>query len=164
MTMSEQPVHAATNRDPYGGRATTVRVLANALLVLLAFEVVSFVVAAAGLVAGTSGPMTPAELVPILAVFLLIRWVAVLPGMLPVLAGIDYLARRVPYARALTAIIAFTPMIAWELTKSPGSFPSDQGAILGVTAVVFAALARLPVRRTAGRGTPPPAESVIASH
>jgi membrane-associated phospholipid phosphatase len=156
MTMSGQPVHAATNRDPYGWRATIVRVLANALLVLLAFEVVSFVVAAAGLVAGTSGPMTPAELVPALGVFLLVRWVFVLPGLLPVLAGIDYIARRVPHARALTAIIALTPMIAWELTKSPGGFPSGQGAILGVTAVVFAVLARLPVRRTEGRGTPHP--------
>jgi hypothetical protein len=146
MTMSEQPIHAAMNRDPYGWRAATIRVLANALLVLLAFEVVSFVVAAAGLVAGASGPKTPAELVPALALFLLVRWVFVLPGMLPVLAGIDYIARRVPHARALTAIIAFTPMIAWELTKSPGSFPSDQGAILGVTAVVFAVLARLPMQ------------------
>ena len=146
MTMSEQRVHAATYRDPYGWRAASVRVLANALLVLLAFEAVSFALAAAGLVAGASGPKTPAELVPALAVFLLVRWVFVLPGLLPVLAVIDYIARRVPYARAVTAIIAFTPMIAWELTKSPGNFPSDQGAILGVTAVVFALLARLPVQ------------------
>ena len=144
--MSEQPVHATTARDPYGWRAATARVVANALLVLVVFEVVSFVFAAAGLVAGTSGPMTPAELLPALAIFLLVRWVFVLPGLLPVLAGIDYIARRVPYARVLTAIIALTPMIAWELTKSPGGFPSDQGAILGVTAVVFAVLARLPLQ------------------
>ena len=156
MTMSEQPVHTATNRDPYGWHAATLRVLANALLVLVAFEVVSFLFAAAGLVAGASGPKTPAELVPALAVFLLVRWVFVLPGLLPVLGVIDYIARRVPHARALNAIIAFTPMIAWELTKSPGGFPYDQGAILGVTAVVFALLARLPVRRMDGRGTPPP--------
>ena len=146
MTMSEQPVHAATYHDPYGWRAATIRVLANALLVLLAFEAVSFVFALAGLVAGAPGPKTLAELVPALAVFLLVRWAFVLPGLLPVLAGIDYIARRVPHARALTAIIAFTPMIAWELTKSSGSFPSDQGAILGVTAVVFALVARLPMQ------------------
>ena len=146
MTMSEQPVHTTTTRDPNGWRAATARIVANALLVLVVFEVVSFLFAAAGLVAGASGPKTTAELVPALAVFLLVRWVFVLPGLLPVLAGIDYIGRRVPHARALTAIIAFTPMIAWELTKSPGGFPSDQGAILGVTAVVFAVLARLPLQ------------------
>ena len=34
----------------------------------------------------------------------------------------------------------------WELTKSPGDFPSEQGAVLGVTAVLVAALVRLPAR------------------
>lgn len=162
--MLDQPVHAATRRDPYGWRAATVRVLANAVLVLLVFEVVSFVAATVATVAGTSGPMTPAEWVPVLAVFLLVRWAFVLPGLLPVLVGIDWIARRVPHARVLTGIVALAPMIAWELTKSPGGFPSEQGAILGVTAVVFAALARLPARRAEGRGTPSPAEPVLAAH
>ena len=39
-------------------------------------------------------------------------------------------------------------MVLWELTKSPGGFPSEQGAVLGVTAVLFAILARLPVAST----------------
>lgn len=36
-------------------------------------------------------------------------------------------------------------MIWWELTQSSGGF-SGQGVILGVTAVLFAILARLPAR------------------
>jgi hypothetical protein len=36
-------------------------------------------------------------------------------------------------------------MVLWELTNSPGGF-SDQGVVLGVTAVVFAVLASLPAR------------------
>ena len=78
--------------------------------------------------------------------FLLVRWIFVLPGLLAVLVGIEYVARRVPHARVLTAIVAFAPMALWELTNSPGPFPSDQGAVLGLTAVLFAVLARLPAR------------------
>ena len=48
--MSKQPVRAATDPDPYGRRAGTIRVLANALLVLLAYEVVSLVVGVAQMI------------------------------------------------------------------------------------------------------------------
>src|SRR5664280_878785 len=147
MTMSKHLVRAAPYRDPYGWRAGTVRVLANALLVLLAYEVVAMVDMAANLVAGATIPVTPAELLPlVVAGFLLVRWIFVLPGLLAVLVGLEYVARRAPHARVLTAIVAFAPMVLWELSKSPGGFPSEDGAILGVTAVVFAVLASLPDR------------------
>lgn len=172
MTISKQLARAATYPDPYGRRAGTVRVLANALLVLLAFEVVSLVVGVAQvIVAGATIPETPVEGVPlvvVVAVFLLVRWIFVLPGLLPVLVGIEYVARRAPHARVLTAIVAFAPMVLWELLlKSPGGFPSAQGAVLGVTAVLFAALARLPARLQ-GRSTEdggaaqPPAGTAVA--
>jgi hypothetical protein len=152
--MSEQLVRAATSPDPYGWRAGTVRVLANALLVLLAFEVVSVVVGLAEMVAtGAPPPLPPAQLVLLVAVFVLARWIFVLPGLLLVLVGLEYVARRAPHARVLTAIVAFAPMVLWELTNSPGGF-SVQGAVLGVTAVLFAVLARLPARDLAMR--PPP--------
>lgn len=177
--MSKQLVRAATYRDPYGWRAGTVRVLANALLVLLAYEVVSMVGVAATIVAGTI-PVTPFELVPgvtisitpvalvlLAAGFVLVRWIFVLPGLLVVLAGLEYVARRVPHARVLTAIVAFAPMVLWELTKSPGDFPSATGAVLGLTAVLFAVLARLPARfqghSTDDRGAAqPPAGTAVA--
>jgi hypothetical protein len=159
MTMSKQLVRAATYRDPYGWRAGTVRVLANALLVLLAFEVVSLVATIVAIVAGATIPatplelvpgvtisVTPVELVPLVAGFLLVRWIFVLPGLLVVLVGLEYVARRAPHVRVLTTIVAFAPMVLWELTKSPGDFPSVTGAVLGVTAVLFAVLARLPAR------------------
>jgi hypothetical protein len=161
--MSTQPVQASTQRDPYCWRATIARGLVNGLLVLLAYAAVSFAAAAVGMVAGTSGPMTPTELVPLMAVFLLVRWLFVLPILLPVLVAIDFVARRAPHARALTGIVALTPMIAWELTNSPGDFPSVRGAILGLTAVVFAAIARLPARRTPSREAMPPAGSALGS-
>jgi hypothetical protein len=92
---------------------------------------------------------TPVEGVPLVVViagFLLVRWIYVLPGLLPVLVGLEYVARRAPHARVLTAIVAFAPMVLWELLlKSPGGF-SGFGAVLGVTAVLFAVLARLPAR------------------
>jgi len=141
--MSRQPAHA-TAPDPYGRRAGTVRILANALLVLLAFEVVSLAAAIAAIVAGWTPPVTPVELVPLMAVFLLVRWIVVLPGMLPVLVGLEYVARRAPHARLLTAIVAFAPVVWWELSQSPDGV--SEGAILGVTAVLFAVLARLPAR------------------
>jgi hypothetical protein len=148
-TVAKQPVRAATDPDHSGWRTGAVRVLANALLVLLAFEVVSLVVVMAEMIAGTPPDVTPLELLFVVAVFVLFRWVFVLPGLLLVLVGLEYVARRVPHARVLTAIVAFAPMVFWELTKSPGDFPSEQGAVLGVTAVLFAALARLPA---GGRG------------
>lgn len=122
------------------------------MLVLVAYEVVSMGAGIADVVTrGWTPPETPVEGVPLLlvaVVFLLVRWVYVLPGLLPVLAGIEYVARRAPHARAMTVVVAFGPMVLWELLlKSPGGFPSGQGVILGVTAVLFAALARLPVRR-----------------
>jgi len=104
----------STYPDPDGWRAGIVRVLANALLVLLAFEIVSVSAAAAYLiVAGAPIPETPVEGVPLLVVvagFLLVRWIYVLPGLLPVLVGLEYVARRAPHARVLTAIVAFAPM------------------------------------------------------
>lgn len=48
--MSKPLARAATDPDPYGWRAATVRVLANALLVLLAFEVVSMSAGAAQMI------------------------------------------------------------------------------------------------------------------
>jgi hypothetical protein len=146
MTMSNQLVRAAT--DPDGWRAGTVRVLANALLVLLAFEVVSLAVGVAEmLVTARTPPLPPVQFVLLAAVFLLVRWIFVLPALLPVLVGIEVLARRVPHARVLTAVIALAPMVLWELlVQGPGDVPSGQGVILGATAVLFAVLARLPAR------------------
>jgi hypothetical protein len=151
MTMSDQLVRDATYPDPHGRRAATVRILANALLVLLAFEVVSLVATIVAIVAGWSMPVTPIELVLLMAVFLLVRWIFVLPGMLPVLVGLEYVARRAPHARVLTAIVAFAPMVWWELSQSPDGV-SEFGGVLGVTAVLFAVLARLPAR-FGGRST-----------
>ena len=69
-------------------------------------------------------PVTPVGLaVPLVAGFHLVRWVFVVPSLLPVLVGIEYVARRVPHARVLTAIVAFAPMVLWEFSKSPGGFP-----------------------------------------
>jgi hypothetical protein len=153
MTMAKQPVRAATHPDPHGRRAGTVRVLANALLVLLAYEVVLMAWVAATIVAGMPIPVTPVELAfPLVAGFHLVRWAFVLPGLLAVLVGIEYVARRAPHARVLTAIVAFAPMVLWELSKTPGGFPSEFGAVLGVTALLFAVLARLPAR-FGGRST-----------
>ncbi len=147
--MSKQLVRAATDRDPYGWRAGTARVLANALLVLLAFQVVTMVVGVAEvIVRGATMPVTPAELLPRVVVFVLFRWIVVLPGLLSVLVGIEYVARHAPHARVLTAIVAFAPMAWWTLTQSSDDF----SAVLGVTAVLFALLARLPVR-VQGRST-----------
>ena len=172
--MSNQHVRTATHRDPHGWRAGTIRVLGNALLVLLAFETVSIGYVAALTIAGTPipAPATPVELVLLVAAFVLVRWLFVLPGLLAVLVGIEYVARRVPHARVLTAIVAFAPMVLWELTKSPGGISelgglSEQGLVLGVTAVLFAVVARLPTRvqdESADNlgATQPPAETAIA--
>ena len=168
--MSKHVVRAATHPDPYGWRAGTARVLANALLVLLAFEAVSLVSAAAQIIAtGATLPETPVEGVPLvvwMGVFLLVRWVYVLPGLLPVLVGLEYVARRAPHARVLTATVAFAPMVLWELTQSSGDI-SGQGALLGVTAVLFAVLARLPARfqgrSTEDRGAAQPPAGTAAA-
>lgn len=156
--MLELLVRAATHADPLGRRAGAVRVLANALLVLLAFEVVS-IAAGAGqmIITGVTIPETPVEgapLVVVAAVFLLVRWIYVLPGLLAVLVGLEYVAQRAPHARVLTLTVAFAPMVLWELwLKSPGDSPSAQGAVLGLTAVLFAVIARLPAQ---GRSTEDP--------
>jgi hypothetical protein len=166
MTISNQLVRAATDPDPYGWRATTVRVLANALLVFLAYEVVTMTSMAAMIASGWPPPLPPVELVLMVTAFVLVRWIFVLPGLLPVLVGLDCVARRAPHPRVLTAIVAFAPMVWWELTNSPGGF-SEQGAVLGLTAVLFAVLARLPARTrghsTEDRGAAqPPAEPAVA--
>jgi hypothetical protein len=131
-------------------RAGAVRVIANALLVLLAFEVVTLTVGVAQMiVTGTPPAMQPVELVELVlfaVVFVLIRWVVVLPGLLLVLAGIEYVARRAPHARVMTAIVAFAPMVFWQLTQASGD-TSGFSLVLGLTAVLFAVLARLPARR-----------------
>jgi hypothetical protein len=167
MTMSKQLARAATDPDPYGRRAGTVRVLANALLVLLAFEAVSLVVGVAEvIVKGAPPPVTPVELVLLVVAFVLVRWIFVLPGLLLVLVGLEYVARRAPHARLLTATVAFAPMVWWEITQSSGD-TSIFGAVLGVTAVLFAVLARLPARfqrrSTEDRGAAqPPAGTAVA--
>jgi hypothetical protein len=146
MAMLKLLVRDATDHDSLGRRAGIVRVLANALLVLLAFEVVSLVVGVAQvIVTGAPPPATPVELVLLVAAFVLVRWILVLPGLLLVLVGLDYVARRAPHARVLTAIVAFAPMVWWELTQSSGD-TSGFGAVLGVTAVLFAVVARMPAR------------------
>lgn len=145
--MSSQLVRAATSPDPYGRHAGTVRVLRNALLVLLAFEVVSISAGVAQMiVTGSPLPLPPAQFVLMATAFLLVRWLVVLPGLLLVLVGLEYAARRVPHARVLTLIVAFAPMVLWELTQSGDT--SGQAAVLGLTAVLFAAVARLPARRS----------------
>lgn len=128
----------------HGWRAATVRVLANALLTLLALEAVAIVGVA--IVAEAHFGITPAEAVPLAAEWILGHWVVFLPALLLVLVGIEFVARRAPHARALTAIVAFAPMVLWELTMSSGDIPSVTGVGLGVTAVLFTALARLPAR------------------
>jgi hypothetical protein len=125
-----------------GWRAATVRVLSNALLVLLALEVVA--IAGVMLLGEATLQVTPAEGVPLAAAWILSRWVVVLPILLPALAVLDFAARRVARPRVLAAIVAFAPMVLWELTMSQGDVPSVSGAGLGVTGVVFAILARLP--------------------
>ncbi len=166
--MSTQRVLATADRNPYGWRAGTGRVFANALLVLLAFEVVSLAVGVAQMIVTEwTPPVPPVQFVLLAAVFYLVRWIYVLPGLLPVLVGIEYVARRAPHAPVLTAIVALVPMVLWELTQSPADFPSVQGAVLGLTAVVFAVLARLPARlpgrSTGGRGAAAsPVEPTVA--
>jgi hypothetical protein len=141
-------------RDPYGWRAGTIRVLGNALLVLLAFAVVSLAGVAAASLAGADTPLSPVEAVTWVTGLVVVYWIFALPGLLPVLVGLEYVGRRVPRARVVTALVALTPMALWEIADSqPGV--SGFGAILGVTAVLFAVAARLPVRFL-GRSTDDP--------
>ena len=143
--MSKHPARAATDTHPYGWRAGTVRVLANALLVLLAYEVVTMVAwLAETIITGAPPPLPPVQMVLVVTVFVMVRWIFVLPGVLLVLVGIECVARRAPHIRILTMIVALSPMVLWELTQ-PGD-NSGQGAVLGVIAVLFAVIARLPAR------------------
>ncbi len=65
--MSKKLIRAAAHRDPFGWRAGTVRVLANALLVLVAYELMSMVAGAAqAITTGWIPPETPVEGVPLL--------------------------------------------------------------------------------------------------
>ena len=128
--MMPKQLARATKPDPHGWRAGIVRVFANALLVLLTFEVVSFVVGVAQMiVTGARAPVTPVGLVLLVATFLMVRWIYVLPALLPVLVGIEYVARRTPHARLLTGFVALAPMVVWELTQSSGD-TSAQGPVL----------------------------------
>jgi hypothetical protein len=42
--------------------------------------------------------VTPLELLLLVAAFVLVRWIVVLPGLLLVLVGLEYVARRAPHA------------------------------------------------------------------
>jgi hypothetical protein len=158
MTMPEPQV-STLHPDPYGWRAALRRIVANALLVLLAFEVVSLSAGTAQILVGQTS-LSIVELLPLGAVFLLVRWLFVLPGLLLVLVGIEYGARRIPHARLMTAVVAFTPMAWWQLTQASGD-TSGQAVVLGITAVVFALIARLPDRFPTS-ATPPPPEPAVA--
>ena len=96
----QNPSTSATNDTPEAlgassGRCRLIRSapvlsgsFANALLVLLALEVVAQVlVVAQMLVAGTPQGATPVQFMLFGAVYFLVRWLFVLPGLLLVLAG-----------------------------------------------------------------------------
>jgi hypothetical protein len=134
----------AAHPNTISGRAGMVRVVVNALLVLLAFEIVSLVVGMAQVVVrGTPVPLTPVELLLLAAAFALVRWVVVLPLLLPVLVALELVGRRISHARVLTAVVAVLPIAFWQVTQSSGDI-SGQGVVLGLTAALFVVLARLP--------------------
>jgi hypothetical protein len=169
MTMSKQVARATTVRDPYGWRASTVRVLANALLVLLVFGVVLVVLGVAHVIAtGGTLPEAPVDgmpLIVVVAVFILARWILVLPVLLPVLIGLEYVNRRVSHARVLTTIVGLVPAALWALTQASSTW--GDAAILGMTGVLYALVARLPARfegrSTEDRGAvQPPAGPAVA--
>ena len=137
------------------------RVLVNALSILVAYEVAVAVDAAARIVTGSSLPVPLLEFAPLVIAFHLARWVFVLPGLLAVLIGIELIARRTPHARSLTVAVALIPMVSWALTSASDGSSADYVAILGVTAVVFALVARLP-DRAAIRARHEPAEATAA--
>lgn len=158
MKRSKHLVSVAADTDPYGWRVGAGRILANALLALLAYELASVLVGAIRMIVAAA-PAGPVEAWLLMPAFLLVRWIFVLPGLLPVLIAIEYVARRAPQARVLTGIVAFVPMAWWQLTQSSGD-TSGFNAVLGVTAVLFAVAARLPdnPRRSVGdrrRAQPP---------
>jgi hypothetical protein len=156
MTMSKHLVQTAANPDPRGWRAATARVLANALLVLPAYGVAILLVGVAPMVLGET-PSGPAEAWLLFPLFLLVRWLYVLPGLVVVLVGIEVVSRRVRHARAITLIVASAPMVWWALTQSsPHADISADLAILGVSAVLFAVLARLPTHYQVARSTEVP--------
>ena len=165
--MRNQPVLNITKPDPDSRRAGILRILANALLVLLAFEVVSLVVGMAQVVIrGTPVPVAPGDLLLLAVAFTFVRWVFVLPVLLPVLVGLELVGRRVPHARVLTAVVALAPMAFWQLTQASGD-TSGQGIVLGLTAVLFAVLARLPAgfatSSSEARAADQPASDVAAT-
>lgn len=169
--MLKRLARTATGSDPYGWRAAAVRILANASLVLLAYGAALIAVEAVRVVFGELSTM-PAEVWLLFPAFLLIRWLFVLPGLLVVLVGIELVARRVPHARVLALAVALVPMAWWQLTQSGGGSEnvrvdtSADLAGLGLTALLFAAFARLPARRperSTGPGTPEsPGEPAVA--
>lgn len=120
----------ATDPDRHDWHASAARVLANALLALLAYELAAVVVEMTRMiVAGPpAAPLVAALLMP---VFLLVRWVFVLPGLLPVLVAIEYVSRHAPQARVLTAIVAFTPMVWWQMTQSSGDTSAHAAVLAG---------------------------------
>jgi hypothetical protein len=148
-------------------RAGAIRVLANALLVLLAYEVVTLgAVVAQVVLTGWTLPMPPIQMALMVTAFILVRWLFVLPGLLLVLAGIEVVARRVAHARLLTTAVAFAPMVWWALTQGSGD-TSSFNVVLGLIAVLFAAMARLPDRLpenppAVSGATPPTPESAVA--
>lgn len=145
MTTSLQAVSVPAPRGARGWRAAAARVVANALLVMLAYGVVTLTAAAAAMIVqGWSPPVPPAEFALIAVVFVLVRWIIVLPGLLPVLVGIELVARRVPHARILTLLIALAPAVWWALSQSP-----DDVVFFAAIGALFAVLARLPVRANA---------------
>ena len=106
------------------------------------------------------------ELLPRGALFLLVRWLFVLPGLLLVLVGLEFVTRRTGFARAIFLLVALVPMIWWELTQSSGD-TSSMSLILGATAVLFAIVARVPDRipatpPAASDPTPPNPETAVA--
>ena len=150
--MSKQVVPAATDPDLHGWRAGAFRVLANALLVLLAYEVVSLALGVAQVI--VTGPPPAWRRSNWYWCWPPSSWSAgssSCPGLLLVLVGIEFVARRAPHARVLTAIVACAPMVWWQVTQSSGD-TSGFSVVLGVIAVLFAVLARLPAR-SPGRST-----------
>ena len=80
--------------------------------------------------------------------------------------GIEVVARRVAHARLLTTAVAFAPMVWWALTQGSGD-TSSFNVVLGLIAVLFAAMARLPDRLpenppAVSGATPPTPESAVA--
>lgn len=144
--MSIDLLRAAMDGEPRGWRTGAVRVVVNALLVFMAYEVVTLAIGLTeAVVRAEPVPLSPVQLVLLISAFVLVRWVVVLPALLLVLVGLEYVARRVPHPRILTTVVAFSPMVVWQVTQSSGD-TSGQAVVLGMVAVLFAVVARLPSR------------------